>query len=75
MVLRIEDGTNWYVSELLAGNTTDSKGTKLNFSLAPGSTNSYIATAPLNDGTGRNQIFRFDNLTNSKFVTVSRKVE
>jgi hypothetical protein len=74
MVLKLEDGIIWYASELLAGNTQDYKGTQLNFSQV-GSTSSYVATAALNDGTGRNEEFRFDNPNISVFVQVSRKVK
>ena len=74
MVLELEDGIIWFASELIAGRTTDYKGTQLNFSQV-GSTSSYIATAALNDGTGRNEEFRFDNPNNSTFVQVSRKVK
>lgn len=52
-MIKVDEGTTWYASELIAGNAYYGNGTQLNFSLRPNSTNSYIASIPYNDGTGR----------------------
>jgi hypothetical protein len=71
MTLVLEEGTVWYHSEMQAGKCTDYKGTQLNFSLRPNTTNCYIASAAYNDGTGRFRDFWYDHLnSNSVFETV-----
>lgn len=75
MALKIEDGSNVSVADLLNGQTQDHKGTTLTFSQV-GTTNTYTATVALNDGSGRNEIYRFDKPADlGIMVTVSRKVQ
>jgi hypothetical protein len=73
MVLVLEEGFTATAGQLLGGEKLqDSKGQTITFSQV-GSTNTYTATVPLNDGSGRNQIFRFDK--GDPVVVVSRKVQ
>jgi hypothetical protein len=75
MAIKLEDGSNASVADLLTGQTQNHKGTTLTFSQV-GSTNTYTATVALNDGSGRSEIFRFDKPTDpASVVMVSRKVQ
>jgi hypothetical protein len=71
MSIKVDEGTVWYASELIAGNAQAPDGTQLNFSLRPNTTNCYIASVAYNDGTGRFRDYWFDHLnTSSVFETV-----
>jgi hypothetical protein len=72
MVIKIEDGSTLPVSVLLSNEVKDPQGNAITFSQV-GSTNTYTATVALNDGSGRNQIFRFDKP--DSIAVVSRKVQ
>ena len=73
MVLTLEDGTIATFSQLTGGEKLqDPKGQTITFSQV-GSTNTYTATVALNDGSGRNQIYRFDKPDTP--VVVTRKVQ
>jgi hypothetical protein len=72
MVLIIEDGSMAPVSELLSSDVKDPKGQAITFTQV-GSTNTYTATVALNDGSGRNQLYRFDKPADPVAI-VSRKV-
>jgi hypothetical protein len=75
LAIKIEDGTVATIDQLLSGDAKTSNGTAISSSQV-GSTNTYTATVALNDGTGRNEIFRFDKPDNAyTTVTVSRKVQ
>jgi hypothetical protein len=71
MVLILEDGTNAPFAQLLSTDVKDPKGQAITFTQV-GSTNTYTATVALNDGTGRNQLYRFDKP--DAMCTVTRKV-
>jgi hypothetical protein len=72
-MITIEDGSVVPFSALTGGEVIkDSKGQTVSFSQV-GSTNTYTATVALNDGSGRNQIFRFDKPDST--CIVSRKVQ
>ena len=67
----LEEGKLCKVSDLLAGKYTDYNSTQANFSTRPNTTTSYIATAPYNDGTGRNRDYWFDHLNpNSQYEQI-----
>ena len=73
MVLTLEDGTIATFSQLTGGEKLqDPKGQTITFSQV-GSTNTYTATVALNDGSGRNEIYRFDKPDTT--VVVTRKVQ
>jgi hypothetical protein len=73
MAIVIEDGSVASFSQLTGSEVLkDSKGQTISFSQV-GSTNTYTATVALNDGSGRNQIFRFDKPDTQ--CIVSRKVQ
>jgi hypothetical protein len=75
MAIKLEDGTQATVQQLLSGDAQDPKGSAITFSQV-GSSNTYTATVALNDGSGRNQIYSFDKPGDSGIVvTVSRKVQ
>jgi hypothetical protein len=73
MAITIDDGSVLTFNQLTGGEVLkDSKGQTITFSQV-GSTNTYTATVALNDGSGRNQIFRFDKPDTQ--CVVSRKVQ
>jgi hypothetical protein len=73
MTIVIEDGTHVTFAQATGSEKlTDGKGNQITFS-QQGTTNTYTATVALNDGSGRNQIFRFDKTDPT--VVISRKVQ
>ena len=71
MAYILDEGFNVNVAEALAGKCTDYKGTQLNFSTRPNTTNAYIASAAYSDGTGRFRDFWFDQInSNAVYETV-----
>jgi hypothetical protein len=73
MTIILDDGSQLTFAQATGGESLkDSKGQTITFAQV-GTTNTYTATVPLNDGSGRNQIFRFDKPDSN--VIVSRKVQ
>jgi hypothetical protein len=59
MSITIHDESVVALARALQGDTKTPNGTTLNFSKV-GSTNTYRVSVPLNDGSGRNEIYWFD---------------
>jgi hypothetical protein len=73
MSLKIEDGSNAFVSQLLNGDTQDANGNKLDFQPASNDNRHYTAQVPLNDGTNRIAVYTFS--IPDPTVVVSREVK
>jgi hypothetical protein len=72
-MITLEDGSVLSLQAVTGGEVLkDSKNQTVSFSQV-GSTNTYTATVALNDGSGRNQIFRID--FGDRTGVVSRKVQ